>query len=137
MPISHHVDHERRLVTATATGDVTESDIFGYQKNAWSDPKVAGYDEIVDMTGAARIVEPKAARMRELAALSASMDPPATSARFGIVAPEELAFQLGRIYEAMRCEAAGGSGGKKVMTFRTLEEAENWLGWEGRKRRRP
>ena len=42
----------------------------------------------------------------------------------------DLAFQLGRVYESIRSDTAGS---KKVMTFRTLAEAKNWLGWKGRK----
>ena len=50
MPIVHRIDHERRLVVAEGRGIVTDQDVFGYQRDVWSRPEVAGYDELVDMS---------------------------------------------------------------------------------------
>jgi hypothetical protein len=49
MPIGYRVDHNRRLVAARAHGILVAEDLFGYQREAWSRPDVAGYDELVDM----------------------------------------------------------------------------------------
>lgn len=134
MPIHATIDTDRRLVTAVATGDLVDSDFFGYQRDVWTRPEVADFDEIVDMTGVTSIVELKAEKMRALASLSAKADPPATSARLAIVAPDQLMNALGRVYESMRRDVS--PLGKKVMTFGTMEQALNWLGWKGRERKK-
>ena len=103
--------------------------MFGYQRQIFSDPAVAGYDELVDMTQVEEIQLPSHARARELAELSASMDHPAHETRFAIVAPQNVAFGIGRMYEMLR-EMQPGSG-KKVGVFRTTEEALAFLGRVG------
>src|SRR5205085_328644 len=102
MPIEYRIDTRRGLVVATAHGTLTDEDVFGYQREVWSRPDVAGYDELVDMSRVERIVLPAADRVRELAAVSAAMDDPAPGARFAIYAPTDLAFGLGRMYEVYR-----------------------------------
>lgn len=127
MPIEVRIDHRRRLVQATAVGALTRDDIFNYQIETWSHPEVAGYDELIDMTALESLVpSPSAQDMRELAALSASMDSQAARARVVIVAPQALTFGLGRMYEAWR--AAEPTGSKTVEVVRTLVEALEFLG---------
>lgn len=110
---------------ARASGVLTDEEVFGYQREVFSNPAVAGYDELVDMTLVEEIQLPSHARARELAALSASMDPPGVETRFAIVAPQSEAFGVGRMYEMLR-EMQPGSG-KKVGVFRTTEEAMAFL----------
>ena len=126
MPIAVHIDHARRLVIAQASGVMSDEEVFGYQREIFSNPAVAGYDELVDMTLVEEIQLPSHERARELAALSASMDPPGVETRFAIVAPQSVAFGLGRMYEMLR-ELQPGSG-KKVVVFRTQQEAMVFLG---------
>jgi hypothetical protein len=125
MPIDYRVDHERRLVLAEGRGAVTAEDIFAYQREAWSRADVNGYDELVDMTGAEKIVEPSSDGMRRLAAMSAQTDPPSGGTRFAIVAPQDFAFGLGRMYEAYR--ALNKRSTKQIAVFRNREEAVRWL----------
>jgi hypothetical protein len=54
------------------------------------------------------------------------MDAPGTSSRFAIVAPDALAFGLGRMYQAYRELRSGGA--KQVAVFRTRGEAFAFLG---------
>jgi hypothetical protein len=126
MPIDYHIDSAQRRVVAIAHGTLTDSDVFDYQRAVWSRADIAGFDEIVDMR-AVKIVElprPGGERLRELAATSASMDTQASS-RFAIVAPDDLAFGLGRMYAAYRDVDARST--KEVRVFRTMEEAVAWL----------
>ena len=126
MPIDYKIDTVQRRVVATAYGTLTDADVFDYQRAVWSRADVAGFDEIVDMR-AVKIVElprPGGERLRELAATSASMDPQ-TSSRFAIVAPDDLAFGLGRMYAAYRDVERRST--KEVRVFRTTEEAIVWL----------
>jgi hypothetical protein len=129
MPIDYRVDHSRRLVIARGSGTVTDSDVFGYQRKAWSRADVAGYDELVDMSGVEAIAGPiPGSRLRQLAAESAATDPPGGAARFALVAPEPFAFGLGRLYQAYRDLQPRGT--KEVAVFRTLREALAYLGIE-------
>lgn len=126
MPIDYRIDTAQRRVVATAYDTLTDADVFDYQRAVWSRADVAGFDEIVDMR-AVKIVElprPGGERLRELAATSASTDAP-TSSRFAIVAPDDLAFGLGRMYAAYR--GVDPRSTKDVRVFRTMEDAIAWL----------
>jgi hypothetical protein len=128
MPLDYHIDHGRRLVIATGRGTLTDQEVFGYQHEVWSHADVAGYDELVDMRGVEHIALPSAASIRELAEFSAKMDTPIRS-KFAIVASDNLAYVLGRMYDAYRW--LDDRSTKQVDVFRTMEEALEWLGIEG------
>lgn len=130
MPIDHEVDHKRRLVTAKGRGKLTDQDVFDYQRGVWSRPEVAGYDELVDMSGIEGIDLPSIERVRELAQLSAAMDEGAPPSRLAIVAPKDYAFALGRLYEAHR--GLDQRSRKQVSVFRTVKDALAWLDTEPR-----
>ena len=125
MPIAHRIYHEHRLVIAAAYGVLTDEDVFGFQNDVWSRPDVAGYNELGDMTYIEDIDIPSIHRVQDLAMTAAEMDPTDTTSRFAIVAPEDLGFGLGRMFQAYR-EMAKESR-KEVGVFRTLEEAFAWL----------
>jgi len=113
---------------ATGQGTVTDEDIFAYQTTVWSRPEVAGFDELVDMSAVEHIAVQSTERVRELAALSAKMDQPSTVSKFAIVAPQDIAYGLGRMYEAYR--ELDASTTKHVEVFRRLEDALAYLGLE-------
>ena len=129
MPIDYRIDHQRHLVVARVHGTVTDQDVFGYQREVWSRPEVAGYDELVDMTRVQEIGLPSADRVRDLASLSASMEHTPGGTKFAIVAAQDLAYGLGRMYQAYREMESRGT--KQVGVFRTLAEAQAFLGVEG------
>lgn len=126
MPIEFRIDHDRRMVFAKATGVMTDEDVFGYQHDVWSRPDVAGYNELIDMSDVDDIAIPSSARAQSLAILSAGMDASVSHTKFAIVAAEDLAFGLGRMYQTYR-EMYGGAK-KKVGVFRSMKEAMEWLG---------
>ena len=130
MPIDYHIDHARRLVVARGNGVLTGADIFGYQREVWSRPEVIGYDELVDMSGVKEIVttSPTSDNFRALASESAATDPPETPTKFAIVAGEELAFGLARMYQTYR--ELEPKSTKEVRVFRTLAEAMVYLNVE-------
>jgi len=129
MPIEYRVDHERRRVLAEGHGTINAEEIFAYQREAWARSDVQGYDELVDMTDVQEIVAPTPHNMRALARLSAGMDPPSGGSRFAIVAPQTLAYGLGRMYEAFREMTPGGT--KDVQVFRDRDSALAWLAGTG------
>ncbi|HTR44702.1 MAG TPA: hypothetical protein VMH06_03245 [Thermodesulfovibrionales bacterium] len=52
MPFVYRVDHRARLVVTVGQGTLSVPDAFGYQREVWSRTDVAGYDELIDVTGA-------------------------------------------------------------------------------------
>ena len=126
MSIEFTIDHAHRLVTATGRGTLTGEDVFGYQRDVWSRSDVQGYNELMDMREVERIDLRSIDNLRALAELSASMDVPARSSKFAIVATSDEAYGLGRMYETYR--RLDGKSTKQVAVFRTLSEAYEFLG---------
>jgi hypothetical protein len=129
MPIEYLIDHDRKLVLAKARGTVTDQDVFGYQREVWSRDDVAGYDELVDMSEVEHIALPSVDRVRELASLSVHMDAPSLSSKLAIIAPQDVAFGLGRMFATYR--EMGAQSTKQVEVFRSLGEALAFLGVTG------
>ncbi len=125
MPIESTIDHERRLVTARGRGTLTHEDVFVYQREVWSRADVAGYDELVDLSDIDRIDSPSTAEVRNLATLSASMDPRGSRSKLAIVARDDFAFALGRMYETYR--GLDPRSTKEARVFRTVTEALAYL----------
>jgi hypothetical protein len=125
VPFEYRIHHKRRLVEARGVGSVTNRDLVDYQRQVWTRAEVAGYDELIDMTRIKEIVAPSSERMLELAALSASMDGPPPGNRFAIVAPHDLAFGLGRMYQVYR--GMDPQSTKQVGVFRTWRDALAFL----------
>jgi hypothetical protein len=128
MPIEYRIDHSRRLVLARGYGTLSDEDVFGYQRDAWGRPEVAGYDELVDMTGVQKIALPSGQRVLDLAQVSAAMDG-AGSTKFAIIAPDDFAFGLGRMYQTYRSLEPGST--REVRVFRTRRDALGFLGVKG------
>jgi len=126
VPVKYRIDHQRRLILTWGVGTVLAQDLFEYQRTVWSRPDVAGFREVVDMTLAETVESPTAAKMRELASLSAEMAESVATGRLAIVAPQQLMFGLGRMYEAYREMQPGTQ--KEMAVFRTLDEASIYLG---------
>jgi hypothetical protein len=128
MPIEYAIDHQRRLVTATGRGTLTDRDVFGYQRQVWSQPAVSGYNELVDMSAVEHIALESISRVVQLARTSAGMDPSSRWSKFAIVAPKDVAFGLGRMYQSYRSQEEHST--KEVGVFRSLPEALKFLGIE-------
>ena len=125
MPTVHRIDHANRIVLVRAYGVLTDEDVFTFQHTVWSQPEVAGYNELGDMTYVTDIAIPSIHRVRDLAMTAAEMDPSDADAKFAIVAREDIGFGLGRRFQAYR--ELEKSSRKEVCVFRTLEEAFAWL----------
>jgi hypothetical protein len=129
MPIEYRIDHDRKLVLAKGRGTVTDQDVFGYQRDVWSRDDTAGYDELVDMSEVEQIALPSVDRVRQLASLSADMDAPSLASKLAIIAPQNIAFGLGRMFATYRQMEARSK--KHVEVFRSRGEALAFLGVKG------
>ncbi|HET9328794.1 MAG TPA: hypothetical protein VFQ05_18670 [Candidatus Eisenbacteria bacterium] len=125
MPIEYRIEHENRMVVARSYGVMTDSDVFGYQRDVWSRPEVEGYSELIDMTDVERIDLPSTDRVAALAMTSAKMDTPYHPSKFAIVAPHDVSFALGRMYQAYR--EMDPKSTKLVEVFRSMDQALNWM----------
>jgi hypothetical protein len=126
MPIEYRIDHGRRMVWATGRGVVTPHDVSAYQREVWARSELAGYDELADLRGIEGIAQPSRGNVQELASVSSRMDSPKIPSKFAIVAPEDLAFGIGRMYGSYRSLEEHST--KEVGVFRSLEAALQWLG---------
>jgi len=52
MPINTLYDHERRLIKTTCSGKIGHQDFFNYQKTAWLEPNITGFNELIDFSDA-------------------------------------------------------------------------------------
>jgi hypothetical protein len=125
MPITFQIDHERRRVTAIATGIIGEHDLIEYQQNAWSQPAIAGFDELLDASQADKLLDINPDSLRKVALQAAAMDAADKPSKFAIVAPQDAFFGLGRMYEALRSQVSDTL--KEVSVFHSREDAEQWL----------
>jgi hypothetical protein len=129
VPLSYRIDHERRLVVATVRGTVTREDLFGYQTTVWSRSDVRGYDELVDMSGVTAVATPSVENVHSLATLGATMPGSRSESKLAILAPSDLTFGLGRMFQVLRSNEDGGV--RDVQVFRTPEEVLAFLGLDG------
>jgi hypothetical protein len=125
MPIEYDIDPDRRRVTARIRGTLTDKEVFDYQQDVWSRPELAGYHELIDTSEVERIALPASRRVRDLAVLSAAMDARDPNSKLAIIAPSDLAFGLGRMYQAHREHQELST--KTVAVFRSMEAALEWL----------
>lgn len=128
MPIDYDIDHARRLVMACARGVMSDVEVFAYQRNVWTRPDVAGYDELMDLTEVEQIAAPSPAgpRLSQLADLAAAQDQPASAGKLAIVAPSPLTFGMARMYQAHR--ELNERSTKRLGVFRAMDEALEFLG---------
>ena len=125
MSIRYRIDPKRRFVHVEPVGTLTQKDIFSFQKKVWSRQELAGFHELVDVTRVKRVEYESTESFKELANLSASMDPPTIPSKMAIVAATELHFGLGKMYQAFR--AINSRSTREVRVFRELAPALKWL----------
>ncbi|HUI27625.1 MAG TPA: hypothetical protein VL403_16195 [Candidatus Kryptonia bacterium] len=100
--------------------------MLDYQRTVWSDPAVTGYNELVDMTTVTDVQPYSPSEIKQFAILAARMDAMTLSSRLAIVAPDDFAFGLGRMYQAYREVSPAAT--KQVAVLRDRASALQWLG---------
>jgi hypothetical protein len=125
MPVKFQIDHTKRQINATAFGKLEGYELINYQKQAWSQIELSGYNELFDATEVEEIIDITTEGLRQLASLASTMEASEKPSRLAIIANNDLHFGLGRMYEAFRHYAT--ISGKEVFVFRSATEAEKWL----------
>ena len=125
MPLAFRLDREAHVIVAAGYGTLTDVQVFEYQHQISSREDTIGYDELVDVTHVKEIALPSTDRVRDLAAVAAGSDASRSSSRLAIVAPGDLAFALGRMFQTNR--ELDPRSKREVGVFRTTEEALAFL----------
>jgi len=125
MPLAFRLDREAHVIVAAAYGTVTDEQVFDYQREISSRDDTIGYDELVDVTNIKEIALPSTDRVRDLAHVAAGTDALRGSSRLAIVAPGDLAFALGRMFQTNR--ELDPRNRREVGVFRSTKEALAFL----------
>jgi hypothetical protein len=126
MPLVFRLDHEARTIVAAGYGKLTDEQVFEYQRQISALEEAIGFDELVDVTHVEEIALPSTERVRDLAVLAAGSDAKRGSSKLAIVAPGDLAFALGRMFQANR--ELDPRTTRTVGVFRSTKEALAFLG---------
>lgn len=125
MPLAFRLDRDAHVIVAAAYGTVTDEQVFEYQREISSREDTIGYDELVDVTHMKELALPSTDRVRDLAVVAAGADASRGSSRLAIVAPGDLAFALGRMFQTNR--ELDPRSKREVGVFRTTKEALAFL----------
>ena len=121
MTITYHLDRDQRIVFTQLRDTVTDADIERFVVDVWARLNGAVFDELVDARAVAQITVTSRG-MQQNAEISTRLNPTLTPYRVAIVAPRDVVYGVGRMYEAYRERTPGA-----VQVFRTMEEALAWL----------
>ena len=80
-------------------------DFFVHHREVWARSDLAGFDEVFDLGGLEDFILSSGDRVRALADLASSLDVPGTASRLAIVAPQDFAYGLARMYATYRTHA--------------------------------
>ena len=100
---------------------VADADLKSHQRNLLKDPDFdRGFDQLWDFREATH-ADVSTATLRELAKSRSYAD----GVKRALVAPLDVAFGLARMFQSLHDEAP-----ETIQVFRSLPEAETWLGLE-------
>jgi len=126
MPFTYVIDHDRRLILATAEGILTSEEIIGYQQYIQEHPELASYHSLLDMSQMEQIALSSSVQVQDLAQRGASLDVHGPVARLAIVAPSDGAFGMARMFMTWR--SLDDRNTKELGVFRSLSDALAFLG---------
>ena len=120
MPLNYVIDKPHRLVTSTATGVVTYSDLTSHQSRLKNDPDFdPTFDQLVDGTAVTQL-ELTTENVRAIARQRLF----AAGSRQAFATSSEFAYGMARMFELYRDSAGTG---RMVRVFNGLEAAQEWL----------
>jgi hypothetical protein len=124
MPYEYTISPAQRLVRLRMWGMLSRAEILTAVSEVAADPGLApGFSEIVDLSAAPSVEAISAEDIKALA-----MGVVDGISRRAFVAPDLATFGLARMFGAMR---ESTDTAERVAVFRTIEEAESWLGLKG------
>jgi len=117
------IDRDAGVRVAAFCGVVTDADLMEAYESLLGDPH---YDptlhDLLDMSGVERL-EISADAIRELIKRYARVDELGIRTKLAIVAPSDVAFGVGRMYEMLR----GDDVPEEIRVFRESSQAGRWL----------
>jgi len=124
MPISYRIDKAARVVICTHAGMTSDADFIHTYKSLFNDPEYeAGLSKLIDLREADSVGRSGKALMAIRDLLTIQYEGSSVTTRIAIVAPADLSFGLGRMYEMLTDDAP-----QKVGVFRSMQKAVEWLG---------
>ena len=121
VPCDYEVDLGHRLVRVRAWGVLTHAEVSATRQRFVDDPAFnPDFSQIYDLSVVTRLAM-TAVQLRELASYS----PFAANAKRAFVAPGDAIYGAVRMFEIQH-EVSGGQD--ELFVFRSIGEAEQWLG---------
>jgi hypothetical protein len=121
VPIEYEIDQTRRLIRTTCRGEVRFPDVIAHFRTLRDHPALPeSPDVLLDFTELETF--PDSEHLRSVALEVGSLMPTLKWRNCALVAPADLAFGIGRMFEM-----ATESYFHAIVVFRKREEAEAWL----------
>lgn len=118
MPVEYRIDPDKRMVFCRAFDELTADDFLAFRRELRADAAFdPTYSQLFDLADVTRLDVGS-----DFIRFLTEGDPFAADARRAAVAQTDLVFGSFRMYAQMRATE------DNIRTFRTLEEAEQWLG---------
>jgi hypothetical protein len=129
MAIEFGVDQQQRLLLLKGLETLTVDDILAYLREVLARPDVAGFNGLVDLTGAKDIVIGMMGKIQLFGKLSSSFDARWSSSRLAIVTTGDDRFGLDGLYATFK--GLKPASAKQVSVFRNMDDALQFLGLDG------
>jgi hypothetical protein len=121
MPITSHIDHAKDLASFTATGNITPDEVIAMVQMFYDQPTK---NVLWDLTAASEL-NFQSDELRKIASYPQRVESTfRINGKTAIAAPQDLTYGLSRMFQSF---SEFNSVPFEVMTFRTMEEAEDWL----------
>jgi hypothetical protein len=123
--IHDRFDAERNVLFVSFEGLISDEDLVKYAQRIATSPAIPpGHGELVDLRRV-EVGEVHSHTLRRIAELFAGADRTPERSRVAIVASDDVAYGLSRMYQAFRSESP-----LDLRVFRAMNEARAWLGLE-------
>jgi len=121
MPVDYEIDASRRLIRTRCTGPVTIAEVIAHFRTLEADPRVPVQpDVLLDFSELTAF--PDRNQIQSVALAVRDLAPAISWHNCAIVAPRDLAFGIGRMFEMISEPSF-----RATMVFRRLDDAELWL----------
>ena len=123
MAIQHRIEKNFRVVLFIHTGVVEDAEFVDYYRTFFQQSAVElSFDRIIDLQQADSSVRSVDALQQVVEIMEAAYEDAAPIPKTAVIAPEDVSFGLGRMFQAFDSLGPG-----QFSVFRTLEDALNWL----------